>query len=45
VDKLDGYDDRLTIEQARQLAIVLTAAADEAEQMAGHDRTGAEGQR
>jgi hypothetical protein len=31
-------DDDLTVEQARQLAAALTAAADEFEQMAGYDR-------
>ena len=31
-------DDDLTVEQARQLAAALTAAADEVEQMSGYDR-------
>ena len=31
-------DDDLTVEQARQLAAALTAAADEVEQMNGYDR-------
>jgi hypothetical protein len=30
-------DDDLTVDQARQLAAALTAAADEVEQMAGYD--------
>ena len=39
VHRLDGHNDPLTPDQARQLARHLIAAADQADQMDGYDQT------
>jgi len=38
IERSISVDDDLTVEQARQLAAALTAAADEADQMNSYDR-------